>query len=100
MRCVLLLCAVLIFAGTYSPVFAGQNIPAVDICYSCSDDTIAGLTNLIAYLESNPDVDDDYKGPIIALARARLLALRGALGPQLPVSALPCCYTRRPIYIR
>jgi hypothetical protein len=94
------LCAVLVFAGFGSPVAAGQNVSAAAICYGCGDDTIYGLTNLIAYLEANPDVDDAYKGPIITAARAKILLLRATLGPPQPVAQPPCCYTRKPLYIR
>jgi hypothetical protein len=86
-------------AGFDSPAVAGQDLAAAAICYGCGDDTIFGLTNLIAYLEANPDVDEAYKGPIITAAREKILLLRASLPPQ-PMSPVPCCYTRKPIYIR
>jgi hypothetical protein len=89
----------LVFACFGSPALSGENFHA-DICFGCGDETIYGLTNLIAYLQANPDVDDAYKGPIIVAARAKIMQLRAALGPIQTVSPVPCCYTRRPIYIR
>jgi len=90
----------LLLAGMAFPVAAGQDIPAADICFGCRDDTIYGLTNLITYLEANPDVDDAFKGPIISKARAKIRHLRAALGPAPPVTTTPCCYSRRPLHIR
>ena len=101
MRRLSLICAVLAVAGMASPVASGHDIPAAEICYGCGADTIYGLTNLIAYLEANPDVDDGIKAPIIARARARILKLRAAgfFAPS-PAYPAPCCYSRRPVYIR
>jgi hypothetical protein len=100
MRHLACLLVVLGIAGFGSPAVAGQDLAAAAICYGCGDDTIYGLTNLIAYLEANPDVDDAYKGPIITAARAKIMLLRASLGPPQPVSLTPCCYTRKPLYIR
>jgi hypothetical protein len=94
------LCAVLLFACIGSPFAAGQEFRAADICYGCGDNTISELTTLIAYLEGNPDEDEGYKGPIITAARAKIFLLRAALGPQRPASPTPCCYVRKPLYIR
>jgi hypothetical protein len=93
-------CAVLVAACIASPAVAGQAGSAADICYGCNDSTIYGLTTLIAYLEANPDVDDGYKGPIITAAHAKILRLRAELMPIRPTSPTPCCYRRKPIYIR
>ena len=88
------------FAWDKAPAFAWQSVPAGDICYGCGYDTIYGLTNLVNYLEANPDVDETFKGPIITEARAKILWLRAAMGPQPLVSPTPCCYARKPLYIR
>jgi hypothetical protein len=101
MRRLYCLCIVLVLVCAGSSVFAGQDIPAAQICFLCRNDTIYGLTSLIAYLEANPDVDDAYKGPIITAARAKILQLRAeGLFPPQPVYPTPCCYTRKPLYIR
>jgi hypothetical protein len=91
--------AVLLLAGIASPVAAGQDTTAADICFGCGNDTIYGLTNLIAYLEANPDVDDAFKGPIINKARAKIRWLRAALVPLPSAAVMPCCYSRKPLYI-
>jgi hypothetical protein len=90
----------LLLACMVSPVAAGQDNPAAAICYGCGSDTIYGLTNLIAYLEANPDVDDGFKGPIVNKARAKIRRLRAALVPLPSVTVTPCCYSRKPLYIR
>lgn len=100
MRPIVSLCAVLLAACIASPAVAGQAVSAADFCYGCTDDTIYGLTTLSAYLEANPDVDDAVKGPIITAAHVRILHLRAALMPARPSSPTPCCYRRKPIYIR
>jgi hypothetical protein len=58
------------------------------------------LENLIALLEADPAVDDGYKAPIITGARADILRLRATLPRPRWRWATPCCYSRRPIYIR
>ncbi len=95
------LCIVLVLACSRLPAAAAQQaVGAPDVCYGCGGDSIYRLTNLIDYLEANPDVDDAYKGPIITWARAKILRLRAVLGPRPEVSPVPCCYSRRPLYIR
>jgi hypothetical protein len=91
--------AVLLLACMVSPAAAGQYDSAADICYLCRSDTIYGLTNLIAYLEAEPDVDDAFKGPIISKARAKIRWLRAALVSPPSVAVVPCCYSRKPLYI-
>ncbi|MGB7886940.1 MAG: hypothetical protein WBL55_11100 [Xanthobacteraceae bacterium] len=67
-------------------------------CYWCIRDAIYADVKLIDHLEANPDVDDAVKGPQIAAARADIYRLRLLLGPLQQVE--PCCYSRRPLYIR
>jgi hypothetical protein len=55
---------------------------------------------LIAHLEANPDIDDAIKGPAISAARAEVHGLRSVIGRPPRKWATPCCYTRRPLYIR
>jgi hypothetical protein len=69
-------------------------------CYWCIRDAIYADVKLIDHLEANPDVDDAVKGPQIAAARADIHRLRVLLGPLQQVGPEPCCYSRRPLYIR
>jgi hypothetical protein len=61
---------------------------------------IAEREELIAMLESDPAVDDGYRAPLIARARAEINALRAALGAPQWRSISPCCYSRKLLYIR
>ena len=74
--------------------------PAEAFCPWCIRDAIYANTKLIAHLEANPDVDESVKGPIVLNARAEVHYLRWMLGPVHRVTAGPCCYTRKPIYVR
>jgi hypothetical protein len=56
--------------------------------------------NLIAHLEANPDIDDGDKGPDITAARAEIHRLHAIIGPAEWRWPAPCCYSRRPLYIR
>jgi hypothetical protein len=58
------------------------------------------LENRIAFLEADPEIDDGYKAPIIGNAWADILRLGATLRPARWRWAVPCCYARRPIYIR
>ena len=69
-------------------------------CYWCIRDAIYADVKLIDHLEANPDVDDAVKDPQIAAARADIHRLRVLLGPLQQVGPEPCCYSRRPLYIR
>jgi uncharacterized protein with von Willebrand factor type A (vWA) domain len=100
MRRVLSLCAGLVAACIASPVMAGDYEQADDQCYWCSRDAIYQMTSLIAHLEANPDVDDAVKGPEITAARAEIHRLHATLGPPPQRWLTPCCYSRRPLYIR
>jgi hypothetical protein len=63
-------------------------------------DDIYADTKLIAHLEANPDIDEAFKGPIILAARADVHCLRKILGPGERISAAPCCYFRKRLYVR
>ena len=58
------------------------------------------LENRIAFLEADPEIDDGYKAPIINRARAEISRLQASLGRPQWRWPTPCCYGRRPIYIR
>jgi hypothetical protein len=100
MRFILSLGAVIVFAGIASPVSAGEAGQGSDICYWCTRDAIYDLVNRIALLEANPDVDDAVKGPEITADRAEIHRLRAMLGSPPREWSTPCCYARRPLYIR
>ena len=74
--------------------------PVEPLCYWCIRDAIHVDTKLIAHLEANPDVDEIDKAPWILGARADVHRLRRILGPVETVSLAPCCYRRRPLYVR
>jgi hypothetical protein len=96
------LCAVLALAGVASSARAGDWDTGQPGQFSYWDtrDAIYQKENLIARLEANPDIDEGYKGPVITAARADIHRLRATLGPPQEPGPLPCCYTRKPLYIR
>jgi hypothetical protein len=98
-RHMLYLCGILAFAGMSSPA-AAQCDDQPDYCWYRAHHVIAHMENRIAYLEADPNADDAYKGPIIDRLHHRVLRLRAAIGPRWPHWPTPCCYGRRPIYIR
>lgn len=88
-------------AGAAAPATAGGAWRGGDRAYWDIRDAIYQRVNLIARLEANPDVDETVKGPAITAARAEIRHLRAMLGPPLPPHYfVPCCYTRRPLYVR
>jgi hypothetical protein len=94
------LCAVLVLAGVALPAAADEAWPGQATCYWCIRDAIYDDFKLIARREANPDVDDAVKGPEIIAARADIHRLRKALGPLQSDGTEPCCYSRRPLYVR
>jgi hypothetical protein len=98
-RRLLYLCGAFIFAGMASPAAADCNDQS-DYCWLRAHYAIAHMENRIAYLEADPNADDAYKGPIIDTLRREALRLRTEIGPRWPHWPTPCCYSRRPIYIR
>jgi hypothetical protein len=83
-----------------SPVKAGDAGPADASCYWCVRDALYADVALINQLEANPDIDDAIKGPQIFSARADIHRLRALLGPLNEEGPEPCCYSRKPLYIR
>jgi hypothetical protein len=69
-------------------------------CWQHAHHVLSHIGNRIAYLEADPDADDGYKGPIINHLHAKRLRLRAHIGARWPHWPTPCCYSRRPIYIR
>jgi hypothetical protein len=70
------------------------------LCHGCVRDGIYADISLIDHLEANPEIDDGIKGPQIVAARADVHRLRRLLGPVEQRGTEPCCYSRRPLYIR
>ena len=87
-------------AGMASPAVAGDYGQTEAPCYWCIRDAIYDDFSLIAHREANPDIDEGVKGPEITAARADIHRLRAILGPPQQGNAEPCCYARRPLYIR
>jgi len=94
-----LLCGFLAMAGAASPALAGCGGWG-DRCREHAHDVIYHRQNRIAFLEADPYTDDAYKGPIIGRLHRKVLHIRAAIGPRWPHWPTPCCYSRRPIYIR
>ncbi|MGC2122256.1 MAG: hypothetical protein WA652_05335 [Xanthobacteraceae bacterium] len=88
------------FVCVACPVAAGELGSPDAPCYWCIRDAIYADVTLINRLEANPDVDESVKGPEIIAARAEIHRLRRILGPLDQGGTEPCCYSRRPIYIR
>jgi hypothetical protein len=99
-RRLLLLSLFLVAVSAASPARAGEFWHCYDTDYWCTRDAIYERFNLIARLEANPDVDDGVKGPVITGARAQIHRLRATLGPPERPWPTPCCYARKPLYIR
>jgi hypothetical protein len=102
---------VLAFAFAAAPARAGDSWGCSDTAYWCTRDAIYAQFKLIARLEADPDVDDGVKGPLITAARAEIHRLRATIsdppphawatiGTPLREGPAPCCYTRKPLYLR
>jgi hypothetical protein len=100
LRRILPLCTVLVLAGIAAPAGAGEFWQSGQPCYWCVRDAIYDDFALIARLEANPDIDEGFKGPQITAARADIHRLRATLGPPEQTGTEPCCYSRRPLFIR
>ena len=95
-----LLSAAFIFACLASPVAAGEHA-LIDLdCRPCVADAISELTDSIALWEAMPNPDEVDKVDAIAAANFKIRKLRAVLGPPQPDWPTPCCYTRKPMYIR
>jgi hypothetical protein len=102
-RLILFLCgtmalsAMALAAGT-APALAGCR--SGERCWLHAHRSIYHKHNRIAYLEANPDVDDSFKGPVITHLHHKVLRIRANIGPRWPVWPTPCCYSRKPMYVR
>jgi hypothetical protein len=100
MNRLLSLCFVFAMAAMMTPARAGDLGQDGILCYWCIRDAIYADTRLIAHLEANPDVDEAIKGSVIFAAHAEIHHLRRLIGPIGDTGAFPCCYSRKPLYIR
>jgi hypothetical protein len=102
---------VLVLAFAAVPARAGDFWACNDTVYWCTRDAIYEQFKLIARLEANPDIDEGVKGPLITAARAEIHRLRATISEPPPhawttigspfhESLTPCCYTRKPLYLR
>jgi hypothetical protein len=102
---------VLAFAFAAAPARAGDSWGCSDTAYWCTRDAIYAQFKLIARPEADPDVDEGVKGPLITAARAEIHRLRATISDPpprawatiespLPERPAPCCYARKPLYLR
>ena len=99
------------FAIAPAPARAGDFWGCSDTPYWCTRDAIYAQFKLIARLEADPDIDEAVKGPLITAARAEIHHLRATISEPPPhewttigspfhQALTPCCYTRKPLYLR
>lgn len=97
-------CIAAFLACLVSPAMAAELLykasPAEYGDWRAIEHAIYENENLIALLEANPRTDDGYKAPIIAKAHAEIFRLRALLPRAQWQWVNPCCYSRKPIYIR
>ena len=99
MRRVVYLCGMAWLGAMASPAMAGCGADAAP-CWGDAHRAIYHMQNHIAFMEADPDADDGYKGPVIDRLHRKVLHIRAVIGPRWPHWPTPCCYSRRPIYIR
>ncbi len=97
--CPLVFCGMLALAGMASPALAGCERYGDD-CWQRAHHVIYHLENRIVLLQAAPSVDDGFKGPIIDHLHRKILRIRATIGERWPHWPTPCCYSRRPLYIR
>ena len=99
------------FAAAPAPARAGDFWACTDTAYWCTRDAIYAQFRRIARLEADPDIDEGVKGPLITAARAEIHRLRATISEPpprawatiaspLPERPAPCCYKRKPLYLR
>jgi len=97
-------CAAILMGFVGSPAMAGPDadwlLGRPPFEWYITHGGIYALQNEIALLQAKPEADDDFKAPIIARARADILRLRATIEPAQWRWPAPCCYSRRPIYLR
>jgi hypothetical protein len=93
-------CAVLWLTVSGLPADAGQRWHREHGHYWATHQAVYELEHDIALLEADPAVDDGYRAPAIAHDHAEIRRLRATLPPAGWRWTVPCCYSRRPIFIR
>ena len=94
-------CIALIVASGAAPAAAGQHRHGAHaVHWRATHQAVYELGNDIALLEADPEADDGYKAPVITRARADMRKLRATLPAAEWRWTSPCCYSRRPIYVR
>lgn len=102
-RPVIFALSALLVAGLGLPAVAGQRWHRGEGRWHGADrahHVLYRLENEIAFLEADPEIDDGYKAPVIAGARADVRRLRAVLGAAHWRWTVPCCYSRPAISIR
>jgi hypothetical protein len=99
-RLAILACAVVWLAGSGPPAAAGERWHRGRGHWEATHEALYKLEHDVALLEADPAVDDGYKAPVIAHKGTEVRRLHAALPPARWRWTSPCCYSRRPIYIR
>jgi hypothetical protein len=99
-RLAILACAVVWLTGSGLPADAGERWHRGHRHWEATHEALYELEHDIALLEADPAVDDGHKAPVISHEGVTIRRLRAALPPARWRWPSPCCYSRRPIYIR
>jgi hypothetical protein len=99
-RLAILACAVASLTGPALSAEAGEPWHRGYGYWEATHEALYRLEHNIALLQADPAVDDGYKAPAMTHEGAEVKRLRAALPPAHWRWTSPCCYSRRPIYIR
>ncbi len=99
-RLAIRLCVLSALVGLFASAATAQVFETHEISRLRAYRAIHELEDLIAYLEANPYHYDGHKEATIAAARKTIEKLRASMGAPPYWVPLPCCYKRRPIYVR
>ncbi len=99
-RFAILACAAVWLTVSALPAEAGERWHRGHGYWEATHEALYELEHDIALLEADPAVDDGYKAPVITHEGAEVRRLHAGLPPARWRWTSPCCYSRRPIYIR
>lgn len=99
-RFAILACAAVWLTVSALPAEAGERRHRGHGYWEATHEALYELEHDIALLEADPAVDDGYKAPVITHEGAEVRRLHAGLPPARWRWTSPCCYSRRPIYIR
>ncbi len=99
-RFAILACAVASLTGSALPAEAGEPWHQGYGYWEATHEALYRLEHNIALLQADPAVDDGYKAPAMTHQGAKVRQLHAALPPAHWRWTSPCCYGRKPIYIR